>query len=201
MYWIHPNHPDAAHIFRKQLLSMINDYNKKKKPLLFVCIGTPTILGDTLGPLVGTILDSKIPATIYGTLNNPVHALNYENIYKDIKKQHQKPFIIAIDAALGTVAQSGYILLKKGPLLPGKGVGKKLSPIGHIQITGVFQDIFLRTSGKQMASFSRCISRGILELYPSFQSTQESDFVNILEIPANRYTAGNTTDFNSRRFD
>ena len=199
MYWIHPDHPDAAHNFQRQLLSMIQHHNKQHQPLLFVCIGTPTVLGDCLGPLVGSVLESKIPASIYGTLDRPVHALNCRTVFNEIKKQHQKPFIIAIDAALGTLAQSGYILLKKGPLLPGKGVGKKLPPIGHLHITGVFQDIFLQTAGEQMANFSRCISRGILELYPSFQSTQKSDFVDVLQISANRNTTGNSADFNPCR--
>lgn len=199
MYWIHPEHPDASHLFQKQLLSMIQQYNRKDRPLAFVCIGTPTILGDCLGPLIGTILEAKVPAKIYGTLDHPVHALNLKDTCSHIKKQHQKPFIIAIDAALGNTAQSGYILLKKGPLLPGKGVGKKLPPIGHIQITGVFQDIFIHTAGKQMADFSRCISQGILELYPSFQSAQERHFIDVLKVSAHGNTAGNATDLNACR--
>ena len=179
---------------------MIQKYNKQQLPLLFVCIGTPNISGDCLGPLIGSVLENQIPAMIYGTLDHPVHALNCEEIFHKIKKQHQKPFIIAIDAALGTLAQSGYILLKKGPLFPGKGVGKKLPPIGHLHISGVFQDIFLQSSGKQMANFSRCIAQGILKLYPSFQSTQKSDFVDILQISANRNSTGNSADFNPCRF-
>ena len=201
MYWIHPSHPDASGHFQCQLRTLLNTYNVQNRPLLFVCIGTPSVLGDCLGPLVGSVLDSKIPAPIYGTLDAPVHALNCPEIFSNIKKQHQRPFIIAIDAALGSLAQSGYILLKKGPLLPGKGVGKHLPPIGHLQITGVFQDLFHPAAGEQMASFCRCISQGILKLYPSFESTQERHFVDILQVPANRNSAGNSTDFNTGRFN
>lgn len=201
MYWIHPAHPNAASLFQNQLCTLINSCNPHHRPLLFVCIGTPSVLGDCLGPLVGTILNSKIPAPVYGTLDSPVHALNCPEVFLSIKKQHQRPFIIAIDAALGSFAQSGYILLKKGPLLPGKGVGKQLPPIGHLQITGIFQDIFHPSAGEQMASFGRCISQGILKLYPSFESTKESHFVNVLQIPANRNTTGNSADFNPCRFD
>ena len=81
----------------------------------------------------------------------------------------------------------------------GKGVGKKLPPIGHLHISGVFQDIFRQSAGKQMANLSRCISQGILELYPSFQSTQKRDFVDILQISANRNATGDSTDFDSCR--
>lgn len=210
MYWIHPDLPDASQSFSHCLASMLRQYNKNNQPLVFVCIGTPSILGDCLGPVIGSILTDALPealpaitspasiasrpdttlqadtaapadtpsiahlpsADIYGTLDAPVHALNFRHICHEIEKQHQKPFIIAIDAALGNSAQSGYILLKKGPLHPGKGVGKKLPPIGDVQITGIFQDIFDPMAGHQMARFSRCISQGILEFYPSLQRPQ-----------------------------
>ena len=201
MYWIHPNHPNAQKQFENCLRNLIQTLNLHHYPLLFVCIGTPSILGDCLGPLVGTVLHSKVPSPVYGTLDSPVHALNYPATIRNIKKQHQRPFIIAIDAALGSTSQSGYILLKKGPLLPGKGVGKHLPPIGHLQITGVFQDLFHPAAGQQMAAFSRCISQGILKLYPSLESTKERHFIDVLKVPANRNTAGNSTDFNPCRFD
>lgn len=188
MYWIHPDLPDASQSFYNGLASMVRQYNKNSRPLVFICIGTPSILGDCLGPVIGTILSgalvSSAPSSgrtllkspwipdIYGTLDAPVHALNFRRTCHEIKKQHQKPFIIAIDAALGNSAQSGYILLKKGPLHPGRGVGKKLPPIGDLQITGIFQDIFEPAAGRQMARFSRCISQGILKLYPAFQRAQ-----------------------------
>ena len=201
MYWIHPEHPDAIATFQHSLLALIQNNYKHKTACIFACIGTPAIIGDCLGPLVGSVLVNQIPTTIYGTLDAPVHANNLHQLYKHIKKQHQQPLIIAIDAALGTYAQSGYIFLKKGPLHPGKGVGKKLPPIGHIQITGVFNDLFSKPAEKQLANFSRCISQGILELYPSFQSTKECDFINVLKIPANRNTTGNTADFNTCWFN
>lgn len=176
MYWIHPDLPDASQSFCHCLTSMIRRYYKKSQPLVFICIGTPSILGDCLGPVIGSILTNALttPAVwdVYGTLDTPVHALNFRRTYYKIKNQHQKPFIIAIDAALGSPSQSGYILLKKGPLRPGKGVGKNLPPVGDLQISGIFQDIFDPFAGHQMARFSQCISQGILEFYPSLQRPQ-----------------------------
>lgn len=172
MYWIHPDLPFAPHIFYRSLTSLLREYNRDALPLIFICIGSPSILGDCLGPVIGSVLYPCLPAKVYGTLDAPVHALNFSRTLREIKKQHQRPFIIAIDAALGTCSQSGYILLKKGPLLPGKGVGKKLPPIGDLQITGVFQDIFAPSAGHQMACFSQCISKGILKLYPTLQGTE-----------------------------
>lgn len=201
MYWIHPNHPEAAHFFHKYFSSLLHQYNKKNHPLVFVCIGTPAILGDCLGPVIGSILSQASSAEIYGTLDAPVHALNLNHTCENIKKQHQEPFIIAIDAALGTAAQAGYILLKKGPLLPGKGVGKKLPPVGHLQITGVFQDIFAPNAAKQIASFSRCISEGLLKLYPSLQGSEQSNLIDVLKISTDRNTTGDSTHLNARWFD
>lgn len=207
MYWIHPDHPDASQSFSYCLSSMLRRYNRKKRPLIFVCIGTPSILGDCLGPVIGSILseafpaDTKYPTEIYGTLDAPVHALNFQNTCREIKKRHQEPFIIAIDAALGNASQSGFILLKKGPLCPGKGVGKKLPPIGHLQIAGVFQDIFAPAAGLEMARFSRCISQGILKLHPALQCPQQSNLINVLKVPADGNTAGNPAHLNPGRLD
>lgn len=168
MYWIHPNAPEAVFKFQRELHCLIQCLNTEHRPVIFICIGTPSVLGDCLGPFTGSILSKKIPSMVYGTCDMPVHALNLSCACQSIKKQHQKPFIVAIDAALGTKSQAGYILLKKGPLFPGKGVGKCLPPVGHIQITGIFYDIFSPDAGPQMTAFAHCISQGILKLYPAF---------------------------------
>lgn len=165
MYWIDPEHPDASDHIAKYLSVWLHQYCSQNRPVIFVCIGTPAVIGDCLGPVTGTILSKYLQSNIYGTLEEPVHAVNIKAAIKKIKKQHQKPFIIAIDAALGNSSQTGYILLKEGPLHPGRGVGKRLPPIGHIQISGIFQDIFSAAAANQMTCFSRCISQGILKLY------------------------------------
>lgn len=207
MYWIHPDSPDASQSLSYCLSSMLKRYNRKNRPLIFVCIGTPSILGDCLGPVIGSILseafslDAGYATEIYGTLDAPVHALNFRNTFRKIKKRHQEPFIIAIDAALGNASQSGYILLKKGPLCPGKGVGKKLPPIGHLQIAGIFQDIFAPAAGFEMARFSRCISQGILKLHPALQRPQQRNLIDILKVPADGNTAGDPAHLNTGRLN
>ena len=111
MYWIHPDYPDAASIFHSHLNRLIQMTNKKNGTPVYICIGTPAIIGDCLGPVIGTILSEYLPGQVYGTLDAPIHALNFNRSCREIKKQHQRPFIIAIDAALGNISQSGYILL------------------------------------------------------------------------------------------
>ena len=48
------------------------------RPIVFVCIGTDRSTGDSLGPLIGTLLVEKNihPFHVYGSLENPIHALN-----------------------------------------------------------------------------------------------------------------------------
>ena len=54
--------------------SIIECNPKNFKPV-FVCIGSDLVLGDSLGPLVGTFLRNKnLSSYIYGTLNFPITA-------------------------------------------------------------------------------------------------------------------------------
>ncbi|GFN37160.1 spore protease YyaC [Tepidimicrobium xylanilyticum] len=112
-----------------------------KQDLIILCIGTDRSTGDSLGPLVGYKLAPHIQpfeqVYLFGTLEEPVHAKNLEDITHYINSQHPNPFILAIDASLGNMDKIGYINIKKGPLKPGLGVNKNLPPVGDISITGV----------------------------------------------------------------
>jgi putative sporulation protein YyaC len=106
--------------------------------IVFVCIGTDRSTGDALGPLVGSRLRKYNFSDIqlYGTLDEPVHAMNLQDTLTSIHNQHQQPYLIGIDACLGQVSSIGNIQLGFGPLKPGAGVNKQLPPVGHIHITG-----------------------------------------------------------------
>ncbi|SFD71020.1 putative sporulation protein YyaC [Lentibacillus persicus] len=106
---------------------------------IIVCIGTDRSTGDALGPLTGTYLSELKPKHlhVYGTLSDPVHAVNIENRINKIYNKHQSPFTIAIDASLGKSASVGHIIADVGPLSPGAALNKKLPAIGDIHITGV----------------------------------------------------------------
>lgn len=120
----------------------LSDYlhhNISTSPII-LCIGTDRCIGDALGPLTGTLLKkSNINLPIYGTLENPIHALNIYNHLSKIKKKHPEAFIIALDASLGMEESIGNIIIKKGPLYPGKGVGKSLPSVGDLSIVGIVE--------------------------------------------------------------
>ncbi|AOZ92866.1 spore protease YyaC [Paenibacillus crassostreae] len=116
-------------------LSQVKDW----QPLIVVCVGTDRSTGDCLGPLVGTALTRYKSHLfhIYGTLEEPVHAVNLQDKLSMIYDSYQQPYIIGIDACLGQSSSIGCIQINEGPLLPGAGVKKQLPPVGDIHITGI----------------------------------------------------------------
>lgn len=107
--------------------------------LVIVCIGTELVMGDCLGPLVGYQLSrhTLANACVYGTLKDPIHALNLKQKMESIKKKHPASHIIAIDASFGSRRHLGTVFIQPGPLYPGLGVSKDLPPVGDISITGI----------------------------------------------------------------
>lgn len=116
-------------------------YNNQYKSLVFLCIGTDRSTGDSLVPLIGYKIKSSLSKYenifVYGTLDDPVHAKNLEETISYIHSSCNKPFIIAIDACLGSADRIGFINIGLGPLKPGTGVNKQLPPIGDLHITGI----------------------------------------------------------------
>ena len=57
-------------------------------PIILVCIGTDRSTGDALGPLVGTKLEQVGIKNfqVFGTLDEPVHALNLEEKFRIYRK-------------------------------------------------------------------------------------------------------------------
>lgn len=121
----------------QDLQSAINAVQKPYNKIIFFCIGTDRSTGDSYGPLVGHMLKQKLNnpnVEIYGTLHNPVHAINIEENLNTIDTENN--LVIAIDAALGDKEEIGEIKIKKY-VRPGKGVGKKLPNVGDIGIIAI----------------------------------------------------------------
>jgi putative sporulation protein YyaC len=110
-----------------------------QQSIIIVCVGTDRSTGDSLGPLVGTYLQKHALNGIhlYGTLDQPVHAVNLKDTLDSIQLLHDNPFIIAIDACLGQLSSVGCIQIGNGPVKPGAGVNKDLPPVGNMHITGI----------------------------------------------------------------
>ncbi|WCK54514.1 spore protease YyaC [Aneurinibacillus sp. Ricciae_BoGa-3] len=107
--------------------------------IVVFCIGTDRSTGDSLGPLIGTKLESLYPRhfTVFGTLDDPVHAVNLSETIDRVHSMFDKPLVIAIDACLGQLSSVGKITVSHGPIKPGAGVKKNLPEVGIFHITGI----------------------------------------------------------------
>jgi len=107
--------------------------------IVVVCIGTDRSTGDSLGPLTGTFLsDMKLNyLNVFGTLHDPVHAVNLEDSISQINRSYDNPYIIAIDASLGKSSSIGNFIVGKGSIQPGAALDKQLPAVGNAHVTGV----------------------------------------------------------------
>lgn len=132
--------PNASYLLGNKLTELLIKHNAEYKSIVIFCIGTDRCTGDSLGPLTGHQL-SKLrmfkKVSIYGTLENPIHAKNLEEYYELVNSTFISPFIIAVDASLGKAENIGNINIIDGPVYPGAGVNKKLQPVGDISLTGI----------------------------------------------------------------
>lgn len=143
-----------------------------QQSIVFVCIGTDRSTGDSLGPLVGSFLEEKdIPHFhVYGTLDEPIHAVNLDERLREITIKHQDPYIIGIDACLGRMKNVGVIQVADGPVKPGAGVNKELPAVGNIHITGIvnvsgFMEFFVlqNTRLNLVMKMAKTIANGIYQ--------------------------------------
>jgi putative sporulation protein YyaC len=138
--------------------------------VFFVCIGTDRSTGDSLGPLIGTMLEDLGYNNIMGTIDAPLHAVNLVQRLQDAPINKQ---IIAIDACLGRVSDIGSAKIIKGSLRPGAGVGKELPAVGNYGIKGIvnvggFQEyaVLQNTRLKVVKDLAILITQGIQERFP-----------------------------------
>ncbi len=122
----------------KCILKYMSSLDLSEHTPVILCIGTDRATGDCLGPLVGEQLQAIDDRyKVFGTLAEPVHALNIKDVINYINTSILNPFVIAVDASLGDSSHVGSITVSNCPLFPGKGVNKKLPAIGDVSITGI----------------------------------------------------------------
>ncbi len=138
-FYINTDKPDSSEKIARLLEGCIKTNGKSWSEIVFLCIGSDRVTGDCLGPYIGYRLSQyHIPGVfIYGTLQNPVHAVNLSSILSRINHLHPQALIIAIDSSLGEKKHLGYVTIGNGSLYPGAAVQKDLPPVGDIFITGV----------------------------------------------------------------
>ena len=133
------NLPNSYESIRDYLYKELRPIIKSNRSIIFICIGTDRSTGDSLGPLIGYKLRSikRKNIYIYGNLENPIHSKNLIAILDRIKENFENPFIIAIDACLGSFQNIGKIFIDYKPVKPGLAVNKDLPSVGDMSITGI----------------------------------------------------------------
>ncbi len=109
-------------------------------PPVIVCIGSDLAIGDSLGPITGSMLKFKtqgLKAFVYGTLAAPVTAKEIRYMRTFLKETHKGSQVIAVDAAVGNEGDIGLVKLSDIPLHPGAGANKRLGALGDISVMGV----------------------------------------------------------------
>lgn len=129
----------ASDRLANELYHLLNDTETIWDEIAIVCIGTDRSTGDALGPVTGSKLAAScIPSVhIFGTLDQPVHAVNLQETMDEIDKHHPSALVIAIDACLGELRSVGKITLAQGPLKPGAAVKKNLPEVGAFHLTAI----------------------------------------------------------------
>lgn len=121
------------------IIMRFNDSGKNE--IIFVGIGTDKSTLDCLGCLVGTFIHSECKnIKVYGTLQEPIHALNMKSKLDYIFNNHKNSFIIGVDATLGNTDDFLKTIYKDKPIKPGAGVGKKLPQVGDVSFNYVLGD-------------------------------------------------------------
>lgn len=126
---------NALLILKNQISKIIDN------DTIIICIGTDRCVLDSLGPVVGKMLENlKVDNKVYGIIGETVNAANMNEKLDYIKYLHPRSKIVAVDASIGSERSIGQIQVYDGPITPGEGVGKKLPSVGDYSIIGVVSD-------------------------------------------------------------
>ena len=130
---------DARNLAGRLYEMILDELDRGKKGVVFLCIGTDRSTGDSLGPLIGYKLKGRQNQDIqvFGTLERPVHAMNLDDYMHFLQEDYSDHAVVAIDASVGKSDHVGYVTLGRGALKPGLGVSKELRAVGDIFITGI----------------------------------------------------------------
>lgn len=130
--------------------SFVNDFsiimrakieNLEISKLIFLCIGTDKIIGDSFGPIIGYKLKNLFYGEknieIIGDLENAVNLSNIETIIDNVYSTYETPFLIAIDAAMSNKTKIGKIVVSNSKMNVASGFIKRKIYVGDVSIKGV----------------------------------------------------------------
>lgn len=129
--------------YKRFVWELSNDINIKKSNnnIIFLCIGTTKVVGDSFGPFVGTCLKKSLEnytdIKIMGDLKNDITYNEIENTIKLIEKEYKNSLVIVIDSALSKKENIGKVFVQNRGLQYAQSLKKKNNIIGNISIKAV----------------------------------------------------------------
>ena len=120
------------------VLSLGRLIKPQQRPVI-LCIGSDLAIGDSLGPVCGTMLLKKkyCDLFVYGTLKKTITAKEIKCMNDFLHETHPGCPVIAIDAAVGDAGDIGLIRVTNNGIRPGLGANKRLGKVGDIGILGI----------------------------------------------------------------
>lgn len=99
---------------------------------IFVCIGTPKCIGDSVAPHIGDkLLEKGIDKhRVIGTKESPITRLNVREIIEEINIHHKDKNIIAIDACISPSTKIGTVILDNKGVQPSGALTDEFPFIG-----------------------------------------------------------------------
>ena len=168
-------HKEKYDMFINEFKSKIDIKNKK---IVFLCIGTNKVVGDSFGPIVGTKLESLLKynenVAIFGNISMPINALNIKEKLIYINKIYEDRYVVVIDSAVSDKNCVGEIFVTKNEMVLGKGINKEIFKLGDVSIKcSVCKDEYdslsnykslLNVSKKFIKTMSDIVSIGIYDV-------------------------------------
>lgn len=159
--------------FSVVLREKIRDLELSK--LIFLCIGTDKVIGDSFGPLVGYKLKhlfrNEENIKVIGSLDNTICAHNISKIINNINATYKDSFLIAIDAAFSNRNNVGKIVVSKNSINVGSIFNKNNIYVGDMSIKGIVSKntnnpkynfkLLQNTPLSLIMSMADCVSQGI----------------------------------------
>lgn len=177
------------HIFNKLAADGVSAAAEKfldgELPVI-VCVGSDLAIGDSLGPVCGSMLQYKtrgLPVFVYGTLPAPVTAKEIPYLRSFLKDTHAGKKILVVDAAVGAPGDVGLLKINNSALLPGAGANKKLGAIGDISVMGIVAE-------KSVNNFGLLNSTRFHLVYSMAEIISEGLAAVLWEIYGNKKCAG-----------
>jgi putative sporulation protein YyaC len=165
-------------LYNEFVFSLKAKMQAQDKKIIFLCIGTNNVIGDSFGPLVGSklkvLLKNNDNAKVIGDMKRPVNGKNIYKIMQILDCKYQDSYIVSIDAAISDFNTVGDIYVTDAGISINSEMSKENMRVGNIGIKAcvgnkgntILQNLeIIRNASKQfIEELSQIVALGIDEV-------------------------------------